>query len=310
VNRVQAAAERNGLALVTLGAVLFATGSVMIASTDVSGPVLAFWRAWIGTCVLAVVFALYGRSTGRWPDADGWRWAIRAGVVFAAHQLCNMVAIKRTSVVDVTLIQVLTPVVVAVLAARVFHEHPGVRFRLWSLVAVAGAVVVVLGGAGGPEGEPLGMCLAVGNVCCYSVYFVLSKQSRAAIDVVPFLFGVILTSALVLTAFVGLTGESVGRISHGDLLAAGGVAVLPGIIGHFVTTWPLRWVPANIPPLLQLCMPFVAGGLAWVVLDQGITPWHVLGGAFTIVGVAGAIRSPAGRRMIAREEAVLVTGAT
>jgi drug/metabolite transporter (DMT)-like permease len=153
------------------------------------------------------------------------------------------------------------------------------------------------------------MAIAVGNVACYSLYFVISKHSRDDIDVVPFLFGVVLTSALVVSAFAVATAQPVGSISGADVLAAGVVAVLPGIVGHFVTTWPLRWVPANIPPLLQLCMPFIAGGLAWLVLGQPITLAHLLGGALTIVGVGGAIRSPAGRRMIAREEAVLVTGA-
>jgi len=307
--RIQATAERNGVALVGLGAVLFSTGPILIATADASGPVVSFWRLWIGAAILGLILLGYGRSTGRWPDRIGWAWAARCGVVFACHQLLNMVAIKRTSVVDVALMQVLAPVVIAVLAVRLFDEHPGVRFRLWSGVALAGAVVVVLGGAGGPNGDPVGMTMAGGNVLFYAVYFVWSKQARDAIDVVPFLFGTILTSAVLVSIFVVLAGEPVADASATDLLCAAGVAIGPGVIGHFVTTWPLRWVPANIPPLLQLCIPFLAGAMAWLFLDQGITIAHLLGGAITIAGVAGAIRSPAGRRMIVREEAVLVTGA-
>jgi drug/metabolite transporter (DMT)-like permease len=85
------------------------------------------------------------------------------------------------------------------------------------------------------------------------------------------------------------------------------IAAGPGAIGHFVSTWPLRWVPANVPPLLQLAIPFLATGLAWLVLHQSIRPGHVIGGSITMVGVAGALRSPAGRRLVAREEVILAT---
>lgn len=308
--RLQEVAQRNGVGLVALGAALFSTGPVLIAAADASGPVLSFWRLWFGVVALGVTFAIYGKLTDRWPDRRGWSLAGRCGVLFAAHQLLNMVAIKRTSVVDVALMQVLAPVVIAVLAVRMFDEHPGVRFRLWSALALAGAAIVVLGGASGPDGDLTGMVLAAGNVVLYAVYFVWSKKARDEIDVVPFLFGVVLTAALLVSAYVLVAGEPVLDASDADLAAAAAVAIGPGVLGHFVTTWPLRWVPANIPPLVQLSIPFLAGFLAWLFIDEGITLIHLIGGVVTIAGVAGAIRSPAGRRMIAREDAVLVTGPT
>jgi drug/metabolite transporter (DMT)-like permease len=81
----------------------------------------------------------------------GWSWAARCGAAFGLHQPFLVVAIKTTSVVDVTLMQVLQPILVGVLAAALFGERPGIRFRLWSLVAILGAAVVVLGGATGPR---------------------------------------------------------------------------------------------------------------------------------------------------------------
>jgi drug/metabolite transporter (DMT)-like permease len=281
---------------------------VLIAGTDAHGPVLAFWRLWVGTAVLSLLLLGYGCVTGRWPNRTGLRWAVRCGALFAVHQLCLITAIKRTSVVDVTLMQVLAPVIVAGLAVRLFDERPGTRFRLWSGVALGGAVVVALGGSSGPSGDPVGMLLAAGNVVFYAIYFVWSKQARDEIDVVPFLWGATTTAALIVTAFVLVSGEAPFATSGHDIAAAAAVAIGPGVGGHFLSTWPLRWVPANVPPLLQLGIPFLAGAMAWVFLGQEITIVHLVGGLITIVGVAGAIRSPAGRRMIAREDAVLVTG--
>jgi drug/metabolite transporter (DMT)-like permease len=307
---LRAAAERRPVAVVGLAVLVFSTGPVLIAGADVPGAVLSFWRLWIGTAALGLIALVYIRSTGHRPDAHGWGWAGACGLLFGGHQLAFMIALKRTSVVDVTLMQVLQPLVVAAVAARLFGEHPGPRFRLWSLVAMAGAAAVALGGATGPEGDPGGMVLAVVNILFFSVYFLGSKQSREYIDVVPFLFGMTLVAAIAVSGYVLVAGEPVGAIGGHELAAAAAVALLPGIVGHFLATWPLRWVPANIPPLLQLAIPFLAGSLAWLFVDESITLVHVLGGLVTVVGAAGALRSPMGRRMVRREEAVLAAGAS
>ena len=297
--RLAAAGERRPVALLWVGVLLFSLGPVLVGASSVSGPVLSFWRLWIGTAVMGAATLVHVRVTGRRPDLPGWSWAGRAGVAFGLHQLAFMSAIKATSVVDVTLMQVLSPMFVAVLAIPLFGERPGAAFRLWSVVAVVGAAIVVLAGASGPEGAPLGMLLAVVNVAFFAVYFVWSKQARAHIDVIPFLFGVVLAAGLTVSGYVVLVGESPGSAAARDLLLAATIAVVPGALGHFVSTWPLRWVAANIPPVVQLTTPFLAGGLAWLLLDQPITPLHLLGGLVTVAGVAGAILSPSGRRLAA-----------
>ncbi len=306
--RLAAAGERRPVALLWLGVLLFSLGPVLVGASTVSGPVLSFWRLWIGSAVMGVATVVHVGVTGRRPDRSGWSWAARAGVAFGLHQLAFMSAIKATSVVDVTLMQVLSPMFVAVLAIPLFGERPGAAFRLWSVVAVVGAGIVVLAGASGPEGAPLGMLLAVVNVAFFAVYFVWSKQARAHIDVIPFLFGVVLAAGVTVSAYVVLAGESPGSAPARDLLLTATIAVVPGALGHFVSTWPLRWVAANIPPVVQLTTPFLAGALAWLLLDQAITSLHLLGGLVTVAGVAGAILSPSGRRLAASRTSVGAPG--
>ena len=289
---------RRPLLPVGLGVVLFSTGPVMIAGSSVSGPVLSLWRLLIGVVVMGSLTLWWTRVSGRRPDAVGWSWAARCGVAFGFHQLFLVVAIKATSVVDVTLMQVIQPIFVGVLAAVLFGERPGVRFRLWSFVAILGAMAVVLGGATGPEGDPVGIGLAVANVAFYAAYFVWSKQARDHIDTVPFLFGAVATAAVVVGAVVTVGGEPATAISGRDVLVAAYVAIVPGALGHFVTTWPLHRVPANVPPVMQLAMPFLAGALAWLLLGQRITALHVVGGLVTIAGVAGSLLSPGGKEVV------------
>ena len=98
-----------------------------------------------------------------------------------------------------------------------------------------------------------------------------------------------------------MTGEAVGSAGTRDWVLMACVAAGPGFIGHAVMTWPLAWVPANVPPVMRLAMPVLSGFLAWALLGQGIDLGHVLGGALVLAGVAGAILSRAGRELVAAE---------
>ena len=295
--RVVSAFDDRPLLMLSIGVVLFSSGPVLIAGSSTSGAVLSFWRLWIGAVLLAVLTLWRLRVGGVRASKPGWWWTVAAGLAFGIHQVFFMTAIKATSVVDVTLMQVLQPVLVGVLAVVMFGERPGLSFRVWSLVAVAGAVLVIMAGTSGPQGDPVGMAMAVANVVFFALYFVSSKQAMSHIAAVPFLCGVAVVAGLAVSAYVALAGEPVGSISRRDLIVAGLIAVLPGTLGHFMSTHPLARVPANIPPVMQLAMPLIAGGMAWLFLGQGISWLHVAGGLVTVAGVLGALSSRGGRSL-------------
>jgi drug/metabolite transporter (DMT)-like permease len=286
--------------LVWFGTVMFSTGPVMVASSSVSGAVFSFWRLWIGVVLLGTLALGAQRRSSTTITRDGFRWTLVAGVTFAIHQVCLMAALHTTSVVDVTLMNTLAPLVVALLAVKMFDERPGSAFRAWSVVAIAGAVVVAVAGSSGPGGHPLGMALAAVNVVFYSFFFVASKRARDHIDIMTFLAMATAVAAMVVSFYVGMTGAIEGTgwstftISAHDLLLCLAVAAIPGLLGHFSMTWSLKFVPANLPPVIMLSLPFLSGALAWVLLGQTITWVKVAGGALTLAGVAGAIRSASG----------------
>ncbi|MDP8927395.1 MAG: DMT family transporter [Actinomycetota bacterium] len=281
-----------------VGVFLYSTGPVFVQASSMSGPLFSFWRLWFGVGVLGLATLVGAHRLGGLPPPAAWRWPVGAGIAFAAHQLLLFSAVKTTSVADVTLVTALSPIVTALLAAPVFHERPGMPFRLWSLVAMSGAGVVVFGGATGPRGDPVGMVLALANVVAFAVFFLLSKGSRNHLPVLPFLFGVFAVAAIFVSAYLTFTGEEMASFRAVDLVYAATVAAGPGFLGHFVMTWPLGWVPANVPPVMRLGIPVLATMWAWWLLEEAVTWSHFVGGAITFAGVAGALLSPSGRSFI------------
>lgn len=301
--RLEIFGRRVPTAPIVLAVLLYSTGPVMAQATSVSGPVYSFWRLWFGVLVLGLATAVHGAVSGRWPAPGAWRWSLGAGVAFGLHQLLMFSAIKATTVADVTLVGTLSPVVTALIALPFFRERPGLPFRLWSLVAMGGTAVVVAGASTSPGGDAVGMGLALANVVAFATFFLLSKGSRERLDVLPFLFGVMTVAAVVVSTYVAVTPESAATATTRDLVLCLVVALVPGAVGHFVMTWPLGWVPANVPPVLRLGVPVFAALWAWWLLGEPITLWHLTGGVVTIGGVAGAVLSPSGRRFVAGQPA-------
>jgi drug/metabolite transporter (DMT)-like permease len=280
-----------------LGVALYSTSPVAVQASSVPGPVFSLWRLWLGVPILATATAVQLRAVGRRPDRRAWRWAMWAGMAFGTHQLLLFTAIKTTSVTDVSLINTLAPIVTAVGARLLFGERPGAGFRLWTLVAIAGTGIVILAASTGPRGDPSGTAMAVGNVIAFAAFFLLSKLGRDHIDVLPFLLVTMLVAAVVVTAFDVATNQPMRAVDGRDVTLALAVAAGPGTVGHFAMTWPLRWMPANIPPVLRLGQPILSGTLAWWLLAEPITQSHLLGGLLTITGVCGAMLTPRARRL-------------
>lgn len=296
-------AARNGMALIAVGVAFYAVGPVLARSSETTGVLISFWRLWFGAGAFVIGLAIHrlsGRSIG---TASGLRWAILAGFAFSCNQVLFFTAIKRTTVVDASLMSTLSPIIVAAIAVPLFGERPGVQFRLWSLVAIAGAVFVVLTSSTRPDGDLLGMLMAVGSTAAFACFFVISKHSRAELPVVGFLTVVMTTAAILVSLFIAGIGESPLTVGTTDLWRALGMAIIPGALGHIAMTWPLRYIPANIPPLMRLGTPIVSGFLAWIFLGEGASWVALVGGALILGGLAGAIRSRAGQDLVASAKA-------
>lgn len=297
VPRMQASARRYPLVLVSVGVTLYSAGPVMLQASGVSGPVFSFWRLWFGVAVLGVATIVQHLTGVAWPTREQWRWAAIAGVAFGIHQLLFFSAIRVTTVVDVALMNALAPIVTAIGAFWMFGERPGRRFWSWATVAIVGAALLAVAASSGASGNPVGMSMAVVNVVFFAAFFLVSKKGRDHLPVVPFLFGTMLIAALVVAGFVSVIGADVGAVTTTDLLLAGGVAVGPGAVGHLVMTWPLRYVPANIPPVMRLAQPVLSGALAWWVVGEALSSRHLVGGVLVVVGAAGTVLGRDGRAL-------------
>ena len=287
--------------MIGLSVVAFSTAPVFVQASSTSGPVFAFWRSWIGIAVTFAAVALAGRLDLALPGGREWKIPAWAGFFNAVSTTAFMIAVKFTSVADISLLTMLNPVLIALWAIPLFGERPGIRFRLWTLVAILGSFVVILGGSTGADGNPIGIALGVMSVIAYSLQFVTLKLARGTMDTMPLTIGYLLVSALFVSLFCLVTRQDIWQVTSRDIFYVVGLVIVPGGLGAILLTWSLRWVPANVPPLMNLALPFLAGAMAWSFLGEAVTLVHIGGGAVTLVGVAAALMSRSGKALLSAE---------
>jgi drug/metabolite transporter (DMT)-like permease len=282
-----------GLASATTAVLVWGASSVLVKEVDANGVAVAAHRLWIGAAVTSAVFLVAGgRITRRL-----LRLSVPGGLFFVADIMLFFSALQATSVANATIIGALQPVLLLAVSVRLFGERAYVSDAVWGLVAMAGAVVVVLGGDGGGARSLWGDLLAVGALLSWSGYFVASKQARTQLTSFEYLTGLTLVAAVAVVPFPFVLGQSleVGDGRSWALIAL--IAVVNGALGHFLMNWSHAHVRLVVVSLLTLAIPVVAAGAAALLIDEPLAWVQMAGmavviGALAVIVVNGARRRP------------------
>ena len=73
-------------------------------------------------------------------------------------------------------------------------------------------------------------------------------------------------------------------------LAWGYLVVLGSIITYTCFVTALRTLPTNLVLTHAYVNPVIAVFLGWLILDEAISPWTIVGAALVLLGVAGVFR--------------------
>lgn len=259
---------------------LISLSPVIVASTDVHGMVMAFWRSWIGFVVLGV-FVLPRRRLS-W---QAFLSTAPAGISFGSAIGLFFWAAQITSVVNATLITVFQPIVLVVAAAVLFDEHLAKRDLIWAGAAIVGTIVLILAGDSGGTGDIRGDFLALISILIGAAYFVFGKQRMAVMGLAEFMTGMFAWAGLVLTVIVVASGEPILADNSGDWIRIVAVGLAPGF-GHVLVNYAHGKAPLNLMGLMQLFVPVSATLLAYWFLGQSVTTFQIVGMVVVIVALA------------------------
>ncbi len=251
------------------------------------------YRFWLSVPVLFGLAILGGHR----PTVESVRKAGWAGAAFGINLVFVFLAINEAAVAVLSVIATLQPGIILILAGRFLGERATAWHVVWTLVGIAGTVVVVAGGGDGFEVNLLAVVYALVSQLFFTAYFLITKHVRSQndIDSVQWMAGVVLFAALAVTpwAVVSSSADDYRAVGGNDWIWLGMVIVFTGGLGHILMAWVHRFIDASRSSLYLLSMNVVAIVAAWFIHDEPLGPLQLLGGVVVFSAVAAVISRPA-----------------
>ncbi len=286
-----AAAEAKDLSRGLIGAGIavcaWSTGTILAKYIDMGSLAIGFYR--FAFFALMIIVWMYARGTPfRLRIIRDSMWG---GIALGADIALFFSAVKLTSVVNATIIGSMQPIVVGVIAAKFFGERIGLRNVLWSFVALAGTVVVVVSSAGDATNDWRGDLLALAAMLSWSAYFITSKNSKKTMTPTEFTAGTALWTVAICAPLGLVFGQDMSwpSLSNWGLLIA--MAITSGLIGHAMMNWSLVRIPLWVGSTFTLLIPVFSAIMAWAFLDEAVSPVQTAAMAVVIAALAIIVHS-------------------
>jgi drug/metabolite transporter (DMT)-like permease len=215
-----------------------------------------------------------------------------SSAIFGADLLANQWAVHFTSVANTALLINLTPFFVLIFSWLFLRERITMTKTLTVILALAGSVLIVLGGQGRTElswtGDThlLGDFLALVSAALYGVYMIMTKDLRARMPTLLVMIANSLVIAVLLAPLAMATSSPILPATVGGYLLIVAYALVSQLLGHGLMAYALRAVDTTFASMFTLLTPVVSVLLGWLILGEGMGMTQMVGGAIIMVALA------------------------
>ena len=287
------------LLVLLAGILAVSTASIFIryAQPAASSLTIAAGRLVFATLALAPFALVRHRAALARLTARELRLAALAGLFLAAHFALWVASLEHTTVASSVVLVTTTPLWVGLLSPLFLREPLTRRLALGIVLALAGGVIVGLGGGGGthaatggagPGGALLGDLMALSGAWMMAGYLMAGRRLRARLTLVPYVFVVYGMAAVLLTVAMAATGRSLFGLAPATYLWLTLLALVPQLLGHSSFNWALRYLPASFVAIALLGEPVGSGVLAYGLLHEVPTTLELGGAGLILAGIAVA----------------------
>jgi drug/metabolite transporter (DMT)-like permease len=264
----------------------FIIGRAVHAEVPPAG--LSFWR-WLLALLILLPFA-WPKVRRDWPEIRR-NWKNLAVLAFFGMAAFHTALVNATTATNAALMVAICPVLVPLLSWVLHREPVTGRILLATAVSIAGVAVVIL------RGDPSQLATLTFNrgdlimlvaVFAWSMYTVLVKRRPAGLHPQSLLVATMSFATLFLLP-VYLWESIFVRpmpVSHDSLLAVAYVVVFASLLAYVCFNRGIEVLGPNKGGLFLHLVPAFAALLAFVFLGERLQPFHAVGIAAIVVGIA------------------------
>lgn len=282
----QKAVGPHRLPFVGLGvsALAISTSAPLVFATGAPAATVAFWRlAFMALFVLGALLALKGPHALALPRREALV-LLGLGIVLGAHFGFWIPSVKSTSLTASVVLVTAHPILVAAASHLYLREQASPAAVVGILVALAGVALIF--GADLANPNLVGDLLAVGGAVTLALYLLIGRlKRREGLPVLVYTTYVYSGAALTLLVAALAAGAPLAPPPGADLWLILAMALVPGMLGHTLYNWALRYLSATVVSATHVIEPVGASLLALWLFGTQPPASTALGGAITLVGV-------------------------
>lgn len=298
-----------GEILVILSAFFFATTGV-IAKLIVAGgisPVRLTQIRTIGVFVaLLIVLLITNRDALKVTRKELPNLALMGIFGIAGVQALYFFAVTRMPVSITLVIEFTAPIWIAIYI-RFFRKQIVKPMMWWGIGSALAGLLLVTEIWQGLKLDGIGVIAAFIDALFLAYYFLRLEATvkiRNGLSLLVYVFGfaALFLSIIqppwsfpteIFTTQLSLEDLSPGNYIVGWQLIA--ILIIFGsIIPYIFITYGVKKIPASQASVIAMLEPVIAGGIAWLVLTEALTPLQIIGGATVLVGIYLTERSRQG----------------
>jgi drug/metabolite transporter (DMT)-like permease len=271
---------RSIVAILALGVIGIATGTLLVRFSEVGPLATGFWRLALAWPVLALLAAI--RRAAPAPLAG----AALVGVCFGIDLAFYHLALVLTTVASACLLSNLAPVVVTLMAVLLGWSRS--TWATWGalMVALAGAALLTRGGPHHGAAHLLGDAFGLLSALAYAAYQLgANNLRRRGADVVATMAHAAWAGAAVLLPLALLRGETVLPASGQGWLVVAAIALVAQAGGQTLIVWSLAHLSPGFSSVALLGQPALVAVVAWPLFGEALVPLQMAGAAVLLAGV-------------------------
>jgi drug/metabolite transporter (DMT)-like permease len=268
-------------------------GSILVRLAQAAPLAISAWRVTLASAVVVPLWLVLGprRRAGVRTELV----AALAGVLLAGHFATWIASLAYTSIAQSVVLVTTAPIWVALFGRLLRLVTVGPRAWLGIALCVAGSAVVAL--APGPSAATrasapsLGNALALAGALCMGGYLLAARAAQRELAFLEFVGRAYAVAAAALWIAVLTTGTPASGYDARTWAALAGLAVVAQLVGHGGANWALRHLGPAFVSAVLVAEPVLASALAWLILDEPVTPPVAAGGALVLVGIVVSARA-------------------
>ncbi len=272
---------------VLLANLAWGIGPILTVAVDMSINSTIFYRVTMWPVVLYFI-ARNRKADISWPVLKS---ALIPGFFFGVSTIFGFMSFTNTSIANATLIGTTSSAMMLFIAPRFLKEKISKLQVLFAFSSFCGVALVVVAAGGGGGAALYGDVLALINAVLWSGYFVATKRMRTdGIDIWSFMFSIAMIQAVIAGVWALLTSDDIMSISTRDFVLVLTMTLIPGTVGHTAIVWAQKYVAASTSSLICLLGPVISMFFAWLIFEQSIKPWQMVGAVIVLSSLAGVVR--------------------